>query len=563
MDRRHAPIALVVAILLCVWAVWPEPAPARSAGRAPATTTTTARHRATHTSTTRRRDTPTPTHPAARATAVARADAPVARWVVDENARPGTRDWSISRTGATHEIEGYADRVSAQAGDTATLYVSTTARTFHVEAYRMGWYGGLGGRLVWRSAETPGARQAEPSVLPVVNTVEARWRPSLPVVVDGSWPQGQYLLKLVASTGAQRYVPLTVRDDASHAAYLVQSSVATWQAYNLWGGYSLYLGGPPAHPSYARRARVVSFDRPYDHDGSADFIGNELPLVSYVESKGLDVTYWTDVDLQRAPQLTLNHRALLTLGHDEYWSSTMRAGAELARGRGVNLAFLGANAVFRRVRFEPSSLGENRHVVDYKSASEDPVTDKADKTVDWRLPPLNRPESTLLGEAYECNPVDADMVVTQASSWLFAGTGLHDGDRLPHLVGTEYDRWNPSMAGPSNVTVLAHSPVRCQHKPSYADMTYYTAPSGAGVFDTGTGWWVNSLGTPATCPQGGCRHNDAVTAITWNLLVAFGAGPSGSAHPSASNRDALPNRGVPGRGEVSGPSSGPTTTNPD
>jgi hypothetical protein len=557
MDRRHALMALVVALVLCAWAAWPKVA--RGARQHPAARAATnpreARPRSHH-----RVAAPARAKAAATPKPPVTPVAPVTQWVVDENTRPGTRDWTVTRAGATHEIEGYADRVSAQAGDTVALYVSTTASTFHVEAYRMGWYGGLGGRLVWRSAEVPGTRQAAPTVAAGVNMVEARWRPSLPVTLDATWPPGQYLFKLVASTGAQRYVPLTVRDDASHAAYLVQSSVATWQAYNLWGDYSLYLGGRPSNPSFARRARVVSFDRPYDHDGSGDFLGNELPFVSYVESKGLDVTYWTDVDLQREPQLVLNHKAVVTLGHDEYWSTTMRLAAELARARGVNLAFLGANAMFRHVRFAPSPLGADREVVDYKSASEDPAPARDDKTVDWRAPPLDHPESTLIGEAYECNPVDADMVVTDTSSWLYAGTGLHDGDHLSHLVGTEYDRWNPQMPGPSNVTVLAHSPLRCQHKPSYADMTYYTATSGAGVFDTGTGWWVNSLIAP--CPEGGCRHSDAVTAITGNLLAAFGQGPAGLAHPSVSNRDSLPNRGVPGRGEVSGPSSGPTTTNP-
>ncbi|MBV8949994.1 MAG: hypothetical protein JOZ99_03900, partial [Actinobacteria bacterium] len=299
----------------------------------------------------------------------------------------------------------------------------------------------------------------------------------------------------------------------------------------------------------AQRARTVSFDRPYDHDGSADFLGNELPLVSLVESEGLDVTYWTDVDLDREPQLLLNHRALLTLGHDEYWSTAMRTGAEQARDQGVNLAFLGANAIFRHVRFDSSDLGPDRHVVDYKSATEDPVTDPSEKTVDWRASPLNRPENALIGEQYECNPVNADMVVFDPSSWLLDGTGLQQGSDLPGLVGTEYDRYLPSASAPPNVTVIAHSPVKCQGKPSYSDMTYYSAPSGAGVFATGTGWWVNSLSAP--CPDGGCRHSDAAVAITLNLLQAFGAGPAGRAHPSVSNIDQLPNRGRPLPGEVS------------
>src|SRR5205814_2248066 len=72
--------------------------------------------------------------------------------------------------------------------------------------------------------------------------VEAPWRPSLRFTIDEQWPPGDYLLKLVGSGGQQRHVPLTVRDDSSRAAYLVQNSVTTWQAYNMWGGYDFYYG---------------------------------------------------------------------------------------------------------------------------------------------------------------------------------------------------------------------------------------------------------------------------------------------------------------------------------
>src|SRR5207302_31796 len=137
-----------------------------------------------------------------------------------------------------------------------------------------------------------------------------------------------YLLKLVAASGQEQYVPLTVRDDTSRAAFVVQNSVTTWQAYNTWGGYSLYQG---SQGDFDQRARVVSFDRPYGiGDGSGDFLGNELPLVSLMESLGLDVTYWTDVDLHERANLLVNHKALLTLGHDEYWSRAMRDGAMAA-----------------------------------------------------------------------------------------------------------------------------------------------------------------------------------------------------------------------------------------
>jgi hypothetical protein len=327
--------------------------------------------------------------------------------------------------------------VSAVAGERVRLYVSTAASRFRVEAYRMGWYNGRGGRLVWRSAPLPGRRQPPPVRDPGTNMVAPPWRPSLTIAIDRTWPPGDYLLKLVAATG-QRYVPLTVRDDTSHAALVVQNDVTTWQAYNLWGGRSLYVG-PGGR--LATRSRVVSFDRPYAAEaGAGDFLGNELPLVRLVESLGLDVTYWTDIDLHRHPGRLLAHRALISLGHDEDWSTRMRRGAEAARAHGVNLAFLGANAVYRHIRLRLSPTGPDRQEVNYKpwSAGDDPAwrTNPSEVTTDWRRPPLNDPESRLLGAEYECNPVQTAGVVARPSAWLLAGTGVRPGSRLPGLVGT-------------------------------------------------------------------------------------------------------------------------------
>ena len=453
---------------------------------------------------------------------------PAGNWVTVENRRRGTGGWRITHAGPADAIQGWADHVSAVPGERVRLYVSTTARRFQVKAYRMGWYGGRGGRLVWQSEPLPGRRQPPPVRTPGTNMIATHWRPSLTIAIGPAWPPGVYLLKLVAATG-QRYVPLTVRDDTSRAALVVQDAVATWQAYNRWGGRSLYLG---PDGSSATRSRVVSFDRPYAAEqGAGDFLGNELPLVRLVESLGLDVTYWTDIDLHRHPERLLVHRALVSLGHDEYWSTRMRRGAEAARAHGVNLAFLGANAVYRHIRLRPSTTGPDRQEVNYKpwSVGDDPAwkTDPAEVTTDWRRPPLNDPESRLLGAQYECNPTHAAGVVAQPSSWLLAGTGVRAGSRLPSLVGDEYDRVQPGAPRPPRVQVLLHSPVRCRG-PSFADTTCYTAPSGAGVFDAGTGSWVCQLARACTEGRRSPITARVVRAVTVKLLRRFAGGPAGA-----------------------------------
>ena len=472
-----------------------------------------------------------------------------------ENALPGTTSWRLTAPADKHEIEGYADRTSVVPGEPVTLYVSTVAPTFRVAAYRMGYYQGNGARLIWQSPDEPGDHQSEPSITYGVNTAEAHWRPTLTVPTEG-WPPGDYLFKLTSSTGLQQYVPLTLRDDSSTAAYVVVNAVTTWQAYNVWGGYDLYQGLMGNGSDYAHRARIVSFDRPYAlGSGAGDFLGLEYPFLSLVESLGLDVTYITDVDLHERPDLLLRHRAVFTMGHDEYYSMAMRNGLQSARDHGVNLAFLGANAIYRHIRFAPSSLGPDRMEIDYKSATEDPLNghDNADVTVDWRDAPNNMPESIIIGDFYQCNPVQADMVITDPANWLFAGSGAFNGERLANVVGSEYDRYDGSAPRPSNVEILTHSPLTCRGKPDYSDATYYTALSGAGVFASGTIDFVGAI--DPNCPTPGCPGR-VLGRVVENLLAAFGVGPAGLVHPSIPNAATLP--GPP----VIAPSSVGTGTDP-
>jgi hypothetical protein len=305
----------------------------------------------------------------------------------------------------------------------------------------------------------------------------------------------------------------------------------------------------------------VSFDRPYDHDwasGAADFVGNEFPVIFQAERLGLDVTYWTDVDLHARPQLLPNHKALVSLGHDEYWSEPMRDGTSQALAGGVNLAFLGANACYRQIRFEPSPLGPDRHQVCYKSAAEDPLTghDDALVTVNWAQAPVSRPEAQLIGCTYQDIDANADLVITDPSSWALEGTGLTLGQHLPTAVQGEFDRYVPNGAGPVNVDVIAHSPVPNRH--NYSDVTWYTVPGGGGVFATGNASWVgllsdSSLVPPDVLPGPVPGITPALLRIMQNVYSVIGSGPASLTHPSHGNWRAAY---APGPARVVTPSTG-------
>jgi N,N-dimethylformamidase beta subunit-like, C-terminal len=468
-----------------------------------------------------------------------------APWLIAENAKPGTLNWICNHVQPDHALEGFASQVSAVHGDDVALFVNTTAHAVQVQAYRMGYYQGLGGRLVFQSDFVATKAQPASVLTPGVGTVSCPWSPTLMVNIDKDWPPGCYLLKLVGDGGEQQFVPLTVRDDTSKAAYVFQNSVTTWQAYNLWGGYSLYYGPlPGGGQSFATRARVVSFDRPYPQtwaSGAADFVGNELPVLMHMESLGLDLTYWTDVDLHARPQLLMNHKALFTMGHDEYWSTPMRQGAASANAAGVNLAFLGANACYRQIRMEPSSVGPNRLEVCYKSAAEDPLaaTQPELTTVNWNQAPVNQPESTLIGDMYQSVGAKAALVITDASSWFYDGCNLSDGQSFPAAILGEYDRFVPSSPGPRNLDVLAHSPVPGQA--NWSDMTYFTAPGmGGGVFASGSASFVSMLSTTGRIPSLVIPGpfpgiTDVVRRAMENVYGRFGLGPATTHGASGGN----------------------------
>lgn len=426
-------------------------------------------------------------------------------------------------------ISGYADRTSVAPGQPVRLYVSTRAARFMVRAFRMGWYHRRLGTQIWRSREVPGVRQAGPQLVDAATrTYRAPWHPSLDVPTSG-WPPGDYLLRLDAATGGRSFVPLTVRARSAAGTVVLVSPVTTWQAYNLWGCCDLYEG---RNGAFDTRSVAVSFDRPdlMEH-GAGEFIRDELGVVAEAERLGLKLDYLTDVDLQARPKLIRGARAIVSMGHDEYWSPKMRATVTRALARGTNLAFLGANAMFRRIRFGPTPLGADRLEINYKIAAEDPQYGRHNPavTADWPAPPDPRPESALLGDQYGCylgTVPDTSGVVTRPGSWLYRGAHVTYGERLPHLVGPEIDAIQGGYPRPPHVYSIMHSPVSCPAgTPTHADASYYVARSGAAVFDAGSINWACQVAP--TC--GGTsypRTHAVVRQVTDNVLRAFARAPS-------------------------------------
>jgi hypothetical protein len=457
-----------------------------------------------------------------------------------ENARPGTPGWmrpdaprgtvDDQYAGRVASIDGYTSQVSVAPGETLRLHVAAAAGTaYRVEVLRLGWYAGAGARRLACTptcsvGRAPVAQPAPPPPNPVSGVVRAGWAVTDTLPVTAAWTSGYYVAALVVTAGPgagdARLVPFVVRaPDGGRSRVLVQVPVNTWQAYNGWGGRSLYdnksLGG--------RRANRVSFDRPY-WSNQFDLFDHELQTVRYLEREGYDVAYTTDVDVDRDPSQLLDHRAVLVNGHDEYWTGTQRDAMEDARAGRVNLAFVGANIGYWQVRYED----DRRTVVGYKDGT-DPVRDPAQRTIRFR--DLGRPECALLGVQYEDSWSTAEIDRRYAPDpaglghpW-FAGTGFTAADTLPRTVGYEWDRITPGCPTPP-LTRLFTWDGAGEGLPG-ADAVTYAWPSGGTVFSAGSMRFA--YGLDGWRPVGTGTASSKLQRLVRTMLTALG----GAAPPAA------------------------------
>ena len=452
-----------------------------------------------------------------------------------ENRRQGTKDWDLAKVARNREIEGYASLTSVNAGSEISFFVNTADREYTLSIFRMGYYGGLGGRRMTSPARLRGLSQRPALPDPETGMIECEWRDPYVFRVPADWLSGIYLVKLTGlSSTAERYIIFVVRNDGRESDLMLQSTVTTYEAYNPWGGKSLYK----SHSTGKAAAVKVSFNRPYDDShGAGLFLYWELDMIGFLEKEGYDVAYSTSLDTHQGVAAHL-HRGFLSAGHDEYWSWEMRQHVQSARDQGVSLGFFCANSCYWQIRLEPSPLtgDPNRTIVCYKighyiaasEAGRDPAAAEPSThhllTTRWRDPNISlpgNPEDSLIGVMYnDLQPVDADILIEDTESWVFDDTGLRRGDVLRGLVGYEADRMHANA--PAGTVRLTHSPYRHADGPTeYSDMTVYQAAGGATVFATGTLQWSFGLGRISPWAPSPSRVNPAAQQITRNVLARF------------------------------------------
>jgi hypothetical protein len=425
--------------------------------------------------------------------------------IAAENKLPGTADWWAAPHAPAQAIEAYTTQPSAIAGDPVRLCVSTRpAARYQARVYRLGWYGGAGGRLHGSLPSNVGLQRHAPLPDPMIGLCRAGWPVTDVVHTSEDWVSGQYVIVLELTSGPHAgtavRVPFVVRDLPGEAPrILVQTPINTAQAYNNWGGKSLY----ESNSTDGIPAVKASFDRPVpaweaaNLNARAPFV-YELPLIRFLEREGFELGYQTNVDTHRDPASLTGPRLVISAGHDEYWTGEMRDAFDAALARGVSLAFIGANTCYWQTIYEDAE----RTMVVYRHARHDPEPDRARKTIRFRELHPPRPENLLIGQQYDGGLANPSAVRAFKFVPSFAGdawaAGLEiDPERpLERLVGYEWDTFDERNA-PAGVVRIMH----CSEADVPADCIRWTASSGARVFSGGSlqfAWGLDDWASPGT-----------------------------------------------------------------
>jgi hypothetical protein len=464
----------------------------------------------------------------------------------NENAKPGTRDWLLTNTRVDPKtkyrcpwIEGYCSHTSLAAGDKLKIMVSTNpASPYVIDIYRMGYYGGTGGRHLVQLGPFAGRVQPDPPV-GVERLRECRWEPAVEWTIPADWPSGVYLGKLTAEREKlQSYIIFIVRDDR-RCDFLFQCSDTTWNAYNRWPSqWSLYDNG--VKQWYWGPGVRTSWERPYGKycqildaplsQGSGEFLLWEFPLAHWLEKEGYDVSYISNVDTHAHPAGLVRAKGLLSVGHDEYWSLAMYNQVREAIQRGMHVAFLSANTCCGVIDFFPNADGVPNRTIS-RIGQYGPIQDEAVKAGFTELRDLkhNGPNEALLIGARSTFPVTggADWICTNDKHWLFDGTGMKNGDGVPGLVGWE---WHGDPADIPGLEIVASGDLKSRNAPGRYTATVYYGPRGNVVFNAATIWWSDGLSAPPGYlhPSAHGAHpkgpDPRIQRITTNLLARMRRG---------------------------------------
>ena len=431
-------------------------------------------------------------------------------------------------------LYSYTGQLSVVAGDELAFHCSTSAEALSMEIMRYG----KENEVVLRGKVFSAGSYAIPDR---AASDGCDWPVATTLSIPSSWTSGCYLATITA-TDPESDKPIQSRclfvvrsaDPGSRSKILLQLATNTYNAYTNWGGHSLYS----YHDRDGLQGHRVSFARPL----YSQFENWELPLVQWAEKNNYALEYAVNGDLEFRPEILQHYRLVLSVGHDEYWSSAMRDHLEAFITDGGNVAFLSGNTCCWQVRSED----DGQALTCWKQwYNVDPVYRTEDQhllSTLWSHHLINRPENELTGVGFlwggyhrshgQFMDGPASFEVHRPDHWLFTGTNLARNDRFggkDTIVGYECDgcemQWKdglPFATGrdgtPANFQILATCPARWAPGDSHWYDRFPKDRTGAAVFGIyERGGTVVTAGT--TDWAHGLRGDDPhVTQITKNLF---------------------------------------------
>jgi methionine-rich copper-binding protein CopC len=481
-----------------------------------------------------------------------------------ENQLPGTPQsvWDVASNDTY--IQGFADPFSVNVGGSINFKIQTVASSYSIDIYRMGYYGGDGARLITSIPATP---QSQPACN--TNTVTGlvdcgNWAVSATWNVPTTAVSGVYFAHIYTSGNAhENQIPFVVTNNASTSNIVFMTSDETWQAYNDWGGYSVYVGNATGSPWCCTaldpgRATQVSYNRPFatrfDTPGGQDFFFSmEFPMIEFMEENGYDMTYVSEagVSAPGAASMLEQHKIFVNAGHSEYWDAGARANLTAARNADVNLAFFTGNTMWWKTRWTNSQYGNEpyRTLITYKESLDSVQDDPADPptwTGAWRDPRFmasgddaGQPENALTGQLWLVNCCSyADQVPSQYSQlaiWkntavakLAAGQAYTmPGETLGYEWDSDVDNgfrppgeidMSKTCENVSQALLTVNEEIGAANECN--SLTLYKAASGALVFDAGTVQWTWGLNNNHDGDKNGT--DTAMQQATVNLFAIMG-----------------------------------------
>lgn len=451
-------------------------------------------------------------------------------------------------------VEGYAWPLSAKAGETVGLHVSTPNGEFQYEIFRLG---AQSIAMKLNEGDQSTVYKAAGRAYPVPEKASSEgcgWPAAAQFTVPAHWPSGYYEVRFTTNDNGGLYTHRGRRSAQSSCYFVVRPSqpgketkillqlaTNTYNAYNNWGGFSLYAYNGRA----GNQGHKVSFLRP----PASQYSSWEHPFVKWAEQNGYKLDFATNEDLEFRPEMLASYKLVLSVGHDEYWSAPMRDNLEAYIAKGGNVAFFSGNSVCWQVRAEDKGTA----LTSWKQHAEgDPQFVSGElKTLStlWSHHLVKRPENQLTGVGFLFGGYhishgmmmggSGGYTVHRPKHWAFEGTGLLQGDLLGArhtVVGYECDGCEmtigpdglPAPTGndgtPKNFTILATAPAIWEKNDAHwyekfdrdrlgaAVLGTYTSEKGGTVITAGSTDWAHGL-------RGG---DPVVERVTKNVLDRLG-----------------------------------------